>query len=127
MSHCAHSHHPAFSQEGEGHPRFYGPPLPLKVLAIGAAFLVCPPLGLAALAFAIWRGWGGGCRGAGERGPGFRRFRATGNGALDEKRRETLKALDEEAEAFAEFQRDERKARDREIYERFTAGRTETK
>lgn len=125
MSQCAHSRHSAFSQDAEGRPHFDGPPMPLKLLAVGAAFLICPPLGLAALAFTLWRGWGGGCRGFGGRGPGFRRFGETGNSALDEKRRETLKALDEEAEAFAEFRREERKARDREVYERFKAGRSE--
>jgi hypothetical protein len=119
MSHCAHAalrSDPAACGEGQG----YGPPLPLKLLFAGAAFLICPPLGLLALGFLAWRHfrWERGCGG---RMRGFRR--SAGNSALDAKRRETLKALDEEAEAFAEFERRERERRDREAYERFQAER----
>jgi len=121
MSHCAHAafrSDPAQCAEGRG----YGPPLPLKLLLAGAAFLICPPLGLLALAFFAWRHfrWERGCGG---RHPGWRR--STGNSALDAKRRETLKALDEEAEAFIEFERRQREARDREAYERFQKERAE--
>ena len=107
MSHCAHDVYrsdPAACGEGRG----FGPPLALKLLFAGAAFLICPPLGLLALGFLAWRQfrWEHRCSG---RHHGFRR--SSGNRALDEKRRETLKALDEEAEAFAEFARREREAK----------------
>jgi len=119
MSHCAHAalrSDPTACGEGRG----FGPRLPIKLLLAGAAFLICPPLGLLALAFLAWRhfGWQRGCGG---RHRGFRH--STGNSALDAKRRETLKALDEEAEAFAEFARRERERRDREAFERFQAER----
>jgi len=48
-------------------------------------------------------------RGCGGRLRGLRR--STGNSALDAKRRETLKALDKKAEAFAELARREPTAR----------------
>ncbi len=123
MSQCAHAalrSDPTACGEGRG----FAPPLPLKLLFAGAAFLICPPLGLVALAFLAWRHfrWERGCGG---RHRGLRR--STGNSALDAKRRETLKALDEEAEAFVEFARREREARDREAYERFQAERAATK
>lgn len=122
MSHCAHAafrSDPAAGVEGRG----FGPPLPLKLLLIGAVFFICPPLGLLALGFLAWRHfrWERGCGGR-------RAFRhSTGNSALDAKRRDTLKALDEEAEAFAEFTRRERERHDREAYERFQAERGEKK
>jgi Protein of unknown function (DUF2852) len=123
MSHCAHAalrSDPAACGEERG----FGPPLPLKLLLAGAAFLICPPLGLLALGFLAWRyfGWGHGC---GDRHRGFRH--STGNSALDAKRRETLQALDEEAEAFVDFARRERERRDREAYERFQAERNAKK
>ena len=123
MSHCAHA---ALRTDpdacGEG--RAFGAPLPLKLLLAGAILLICPPLGLLALAFLAWRrfGWARSC---GERRRSF--WRSTGNSALDAKRRDTLKTLDEEAEAFAEFERREREARDREAYERFQAERAAKK
>jgi hypothetical protein len=118
MSHCADA---AFHSDpaAGGERRGYGPPLPLKLLFVGAAFLFCPPLGLLGLGFLAWRHfrWERGCGGR----RAFRRW--TGNSALDAKRRETLRALDEEAEAFVEFARQEREKRDREAYERFQAER----
>jgi hypothetical protein len=126
MTHCAHSAiHPEGAETGDFHPFRDGPPLPFKLLLVGAAFLVCPPLGLAALAFVLWRGRHGGCRGWGGGGGRRRSLRGTGNSVLDEKRRETLKALDEEAEAFAEFRKQEREKHDREAFDRFMAGRGE--
>ena len=123
MSHCAHAalrSDPAACGEGRG----FGPPLPLKLLLAGAAFLICPPLGLLALGLLGWRyfGWGHGCGG---RHRGFRH--STGNSALDAKRSETLQALDEDAEAFVDFARRERERRDREAYERFQAERNAKK
>jgi hypothetical protein len=42
---------------------------------------------------------------------------------LDERRRETLRAIHEEAEAFADFERRSRERRDRDEFERFMAER----
>ena len=49
--------------------------------------------------------------------------RSSGNAAFDERRRETLRAIQEEAEAFADFERRQREARDREEFDRFMAER----
>lgn len=117
----------------------FGPPLPIKLLVVAGAFWIAPPLGLAALGYWAWREWrrnGGGdpsARGEkwrefAERGP-WRcggRFRSSGNTALDERRRETLRAIQEEAEAFAEFERRQRELRDREAFDRFMAERRAT-
>ena len=35
----------------------FGPPLPIKLLAVAGAFWVAPPLGFAALGFWAWRAW----------------------------------------------------------------------
>lgn len=112
-------------------------PFPAKALTVAAGFVVFPPLGIATLAYFIYqsrRAWREGEYGArAYAGPhmgrcghrGRHRFHRgmTGNSALDEKRRETLRALDEEAEAFADFRRKEREARDREAFERFAKDR----
>jgi len=108
-----------------------GPPLPIKILAVLGAFWVAPPLGLAALGYLVWRKVQG-CRTQGEgRGNDWRshfsRGRPSGNSAFDEKRRETLQALEEEAKAFADFERQQREARDREAFERFVADRNAPK
>ena len=108
----------------------FGPPLPLKILAVVGAFWVAPPLGLAALGYFVWRKVAG--RGCAEgRGRDWRsqawRGRSSGNSAFDEKRRETLQALEDEAKAFAEFERKQREARDREAFERFAAERNAPK
>ena len=49
--------------------------------------------------------------------------RSTGNAVLDERRRETLRAIQEEAEAYADFERRQRESRDREAFDRFMADR----
>ena len=43
--------------------RRFGPPLPLKILLVVAAFWIFPPLGIATLAWLLWRtAWrNGGC------------------------------------------------------------------
>ena len=43
---------------------------------------------------------------------------------LDERRRETLHAIHEEAEAYADFERRQRASRDREAFDRFMADRS---
>ena len=95
-----------------------GPPLPIKLLGVAGAFWLAPPLGVAALGYWAWRdftqrrGWGH-CGGR----------RSSGNAAFDERRQETLRAIQEEAEAFAEFERRQREARDRAEFDRFMAER----
>jgi len=114
----------------------FGPPLPIKLLAVAGAFWIAPPLGFAALAYWAWRACqrNGGCerfahaeewREWAERAPWRRcwRERSSGNAAFDERRRETLRAIHEEAEAFADFERRERATRDREEFDRFMAER----
>ena len=104
-----------------------GAPLPLKAAAVGGAFWLFPPLGIAALALLLGRGR----RHPGEPGrPEGLRFRAwrrrgwsSGNAAFDAAQAETLKRMAEDAEAFDDFRRREREARDREVFDRFTAER----
>ena len=115
----------------------FGPPLPVKLLAVAGAFWIAPPLGFAALGLWAWRAWKHNGGGPGHCGPGahWREFaerarsrcdwprRSTGNTVLDERRRETLKAIQEEAEAYADFERRQRESRDREAFDRFMADR----
>jgi hypothetical protein len=118
--------------------RSFGPPLPVKILAVVAAFWLFHPLGAALLVFFLWRA----ARGSGacvfrsqdaappsDRAPWARRSDrpAFRNAAFEERRRETLKALDEEAEAFDAFGRKRREAEDREAFERFKAERNTPK
>ena len=49
--------------------------------------------------------------------------RSTGNTVLDERRRETLRAIKEEADAYADFERRQSESRDREAFDRFMADR----
>ena len=113
-----------------------GPPLPIKLLAVAGAFWIAPPLGFAALGLWAWRAWkhdgGPGRCGPGEHWREFaerarshcdRPRRSTGNTVLDERRRETLRAIQEEADAYADFERRQSKSRDREAFDRFMADR----
>ncbi len=119
-----------------GHRRH--PPLPVKILMVAAAFWLFHPLGVVLLLYFVWqavrlngrcafrgaefgRSWEGS---AWSRRRGRAAFRNT---AFEERRRETLKRLDEEAEAFDAFERKQREARDREAFERFTAERNAPK
>jgi Protein of unknown function (DUF2852) len=143
MSHYSEAQpagHPGGSRYGnDGAPwsgRHFGPPLPLKILGVVVAFLIFKPLGVAALLFLIWRSArrNGGCSfrrregfdRATERGPWAARCHgpATRNTAYEEHKRETLKELDEEAQAFEAFDRKQREAKDREAFERFLADRS---
>jgi hypothetical protein len=124
--------HPGGYPNGyEGGPwsgRHSGPPLPLVILGVVVAFWLFPPLGVAALLYIIWRfaRRNGGCA---FRRQGFgpwaarRHGAANRNSAYEEHRRETLKELDEEAQAFEAFERKQREAKDREAFERFLANR----
>jgi hypothetical protein len=118
-------------------------PLTIALMVLG--FVVWWPLGLAMLAYILWgemfggsaekaegfvnrtRSWAEGC---GAKGHGFHRhgsFRSnSGNAAFDEYRAEQLrrleeerKRLDEEVNAFHEYMRNLRMARDREEFDRF--------
>jgi hypothetical protein len=114
----------------------FGPPLPLKLLGVGAAFWIAPPLGFAALGLWAWRAWShNGGPGRCGHGQGWREFaerarsrhdwprRSSGNVVLDERRRETLRAIHEEAEAYSDFESRRRAERDRETFDRFMAER----
>ena len=115
-----------------------GPPLAVKVLAVAAAFWLFHPLGVAMLVYFLWRAArrNGGCLFHGAEfarhwdappwAPGRGRA-ASRNTAFEERRRETLKQLDEEAEAFDAFERTRREARDREAFGRFMADRNAPK
>ena len=114
----------------------FGPPLPIKLLAVAGAFWIAPPLGFAALGLWAWRAYkhNGGAGPCGH-GDHWRQFaerarsrcdwprRSTGNSVLDERRRETLRAIHEEAEAYADFERRQHESRDREAFDRFMADR----
>ena len=102
----------------------HGPPLALKLLGIGVAFLICRPLGVIALGLALWshfrrRGFGLGAS-FGPRGRGFGR---SGNSAFDAKQQKKLDEMKEDAKAFAEFQQRQREARDKEAFDRFMSER----
>jgi len=100
----------------------HGPSLPVKLLAVGVAFLVFKPLGVALGLYFLFKSR---CHGA--MGPNFGKWRSrahsNGNSALDERRRETLNRLQEEEKAFAEFAEKQRQARDKEAFDRFMAER----
>lgn len=133
MSPCRPAHRSSDAETAEGGAgascRRRGVPLPLKALAVGGAFLASPPLGIAALTWVLLRE--GGRRAGfeapwGRRGfaPGWRRGAwSTGNSAFDAERAETLRRMEEEAEAFTDFRRRDREARDREVFARFRAER----
>ncbi len=113
--------------------RPFGPPLPVKILAVVAAFWLFHPLGVALLVYFLWRAARHGGRAVHGREfarawgetPWARRWGrpAFRNAAFEERRRDTLKQLDEEAEAFDAFERKRREAEDREAFERFKAER----
>ena len=108
----------------------YRAPLPVKIVAVVAAFWLFHPLGVALLLYFVWRAArrNGGC--AFRPGAPSRRWgeaASSRNAAFEERRRETLKRLDEEAEAFDAFARGRREARDREDFERFMDGRNARK
>ena len=113
-------------------------PWPVAAAAVGGAFWLFPPLGIAGLAYLAMRHrhghrHGHGCgegmppwagRGFGRFGGRGRRYGASGNVAFDEARAEAWRQLEQEAEAFDDFRRRERVARDRDVFERFRAERT---
>ena len=117
-------------------------PLTIALMVLG--FVIFWPLGLAMLAYILWgemfggsaekaerfvnrsRAWADRC---GQRGHGFRHHgwhQTSGNAAFDDYRAEQLrrleeerKRLDEEINAFHEYMRNLRMAKDREEFDRF--------
>lgn len=93
------------------------------------SFVVYWPLGLALLAFLIWSGRMGRCRGAGRwhgRAHGGRWHGArgsSGNFAFDEYREETLRRLEEEQREFKDFLERLRRAKDKAEFDQFMAER----
>ena len=87
----------------------YHPPLLVKSLMVAAAFWLFHPLGVALLVIVLWRAarrhGGYAFRGAKVGRPWRRAGAAFPNAAFEERRRETLKALEEDAEAFEAFER----------------------
>ena len=116
----------------------WGMPAWIALMVLG--FVIFWPVGLAILAYLIWSGRMG-CRsmrsgsgwqqrmaGKWERkmerwGMQAKAFHPTGNHAFDEYREETLKRLEEEADAFQSFLERLRMAKDRTEFEQFMAER----
>ena len=125
---------PFANPEFADHPRHaycagrFGPPLPLKLLGVGAAFLLCKPFGFVALGLLAYSHFRR--RHVEGHGPwqGFqhrrRAFFASGNTAFDERQRETLNQLAEDAKAFEDFRRKQREARDKAALDEFMKART---
>ncbi len=133
MSPCFHGSRSGSAEaagfEGPGHRCHGRAPWPVAAAAVGGAFWLFPPLGIAGLAYLALRrrhgdggpAWGGrGPRGFGGRG---RRFWSSGNAAFDEARAEAWQRIEEEASAFDDFRRREAMTRDREVYDRFRSER----
>jgi hypothetical protein len=115
---------------------------PWPIAATVLAFILWWPLGLLAL-FLLWKGVPSmghlfACRGTRRDRDSRRRWRfdagGSGNSAFDEYRDATLRrleeerrALDEQQRAFGEFVQQLRRAKDREEFDRFMAGRAGTR
>lgn len=105
---------------------------PLSILAVVAGFIVWWPLGLAALAYILWAGpidtladeGAQKLRGAFSfkgSAPKAQGGASSGSAAFDAYKAETLKRLEAEQAAFADYVNRLRDARDREEFERFRA------
>lgn len=103
----------------------------LSILAVIAGFAIWWPLGLSALAYILWAGpidglaneaWSR-IRTMNFWSPAPKKTGFTGNAAFDAYKEETLKRLEAEQAAFAEYLVKLREARDREEFERFMAER----
>ena len=104
---------------------------PLSILAVVAGFIVWWPLGLAALAYVLWAGpvdtlADEGARKLREVFRPASSPKGPGNAAFDAYKAETLKRLEAEQAAFADYLNRLRDARDREEFERFMAERSAT-
>ena len=114
---------PQWGPPGAWAMRHSGPPLPVKILAVGVGFLIFKPLGLGLAAYFLLKG-------VYHHGPWNARFAdwrgarpTVANSAFAERRRETLKRLHEEETAFADFAQKQREAKDKEAFDRFMADR----
>jgi hypothetical protein len=99
--------------------------VPMHVIILGVLlFWLSWPLGLAVLAFLIWRGRGG----------RWQRWMAddrrkigsvppSGNAAFDEYREETLRKVADEQRGFREFLERLRRSKDKQEFDRFMADR----
>ena len=86
------------------------------IAAMILGFIVFWPIGLALLAYMLWsKRLGGGC-GRRHRVKGFR---STGNSAFDAYKAETLRRLQDEQNAFEEFLRRLRDAKDKAEFDQF--------
>lgn len=107
-------------------------PWPVKGITIFAAFMIFPPLGLAALIYLVWASQGR--RGRTHRGRriGLRSERCanrhgrsrTGNSAFDAHRADQFRKMKEDRLAFAEFADEQRLAEDRKAFDAFVSTRT---
>ena len=101
----------------------------LSILAVVAGFIVWWPLGLAALGYVLWAGpidtlADEGARKLREVFGSRSAPKGSGNAAFDAYKAETLKRLEAEQAAFADYLNRLREARDSEEFERFMAERT---
>ncbi len=96
--------------------RGFGPPLIVKALIVLLAFRLFPPLGLLALGVMAWKYF---ARRRGFAPWGQHSYDFTRNSAFVEKRRQDFEAMAAEDKAFADFERAQREAADREAFQRF--------
>jgi hypothetical protein len=96
----------------------------IALMVLGFVFFW--PLGLAILFYLAWsgkmHGWKHDRRMRGC-GAGFRRYGSSGNSAFDDYRDQTLKRLEEEQRAFADFVERLRRAKDQQEFDQFMAER----
>ena len=91
------------------------------IAAMAAGFVLVWPVGLAILGYMIWSGrMGWNCkRGAAREGWSRGDAAATGNSAFDAYREATLKRLEDERSAFADFLDRLRRAKDQAEFDQF--------
>ena len=111
----------------------YGKPAWIAAMILG--FVVFWPIGLGILAYLIWSGrmgswkycgpgrWYNERAGSNRRGCGRHGRASSGNRAFDEYRAETLRRLEEEQKAFADFLERLRHAEDKAEFDQFMADR----
>jgi hypothetical protein len=97
---------------------------PLSIAAMVLGFMVWLPLGLAVLGYILW---GGSVDIAAKDVVNRIRTPHSGNSAFDDYKRQTLKRLEEEQNAFNDFVEHLRQSRDREEFEKFMANRSTSK
>ena len=110
----------------------YGMPAWIGLMVLG--FIVFWPVGLALLAYLIWSGRMGSCKGRRGRwqekmerfksGGSAPRWRSSGNRAFDEYREETLRRLEDEQKDFKKFLAKLRMAKDKAEFDQFMTDRS---